>query len=246
MSDQDLQAKGALEKAPDGGDPPTRTSAATTGTPAGTPAQATVIKARRDWHGMLARRLAEHWELAGSRFSGLVMRVKALYWGVQFGPHCRFFGPMLLSRKEGSSLVVGQRCIFRSGYKSNQVGLNRPCSFSAMSMTARVKVGDYCAFSGTVIASSESITLGDRVVCGGNTTITDTDWHGLHPSERRNPGRTAPVVLEDDVFLGLGVTVLKGVTIGHGTFVAAGSVVTRSLPPMVLAAGNPARVIREL
>ena len=200
----------------------------------------------RDWHGMLARRLAEHWELEGSRLAGLVMRVKALYWGVQFGRHCRFYGPMLLSRKEGSSLVVGQRCIFRSGYKSNQIGLNRPCSFSAMSMTARVQVGDYCAFSGTVIAAAESITLGDRVICGANTTITDTDWHGLHPSERRNPGRTAPVVLEDDVFLGLGVTVLKGVTIGHGTFVAAGSVVTRSLPPTVLAAGNPARVIREL
>ena len=54
------------------------------------------------------------------------------------------------------------------------------------------------------------------------------------------------IVLEDDVWLATGVTVLKGVTIGHGTIVGAGSVVTSDLPPMVLAAGAPARVIKPI
>ena len=211
----------------------------TTPVPAGAPAP-------RDSHGFWALRFAERWELIGSSFSGLTMRMRAWYWGVELGHHCRFYGAALLGRKENSTITVGDGCVFRSGVKSNRVGINRPCSLSTLEPGATLKIGAGCGFSGTVIAAAESVILGDRVMCGGNTTITDTDWHGLHPSERHMPGRTAPVVLEDDVFLGLGSVVLKGVTIGHGTFVAAGSVVTKCLPSMVLAAGNPARVIREL
>ena len=205
--------------------------------PAETAAPAAGGGAARDWRGVWARRVAERWELLGCGFSGLAMRFKAWYWAVEIGDHCRFYGPALLGRAENSTIVVGRECIFRSGVKSNRVGIDRPCSLSTLGPGATLEIGDNCGFSGTVIAAAESITLGERVVCGGNTTITDTDWHDR---------ASAPVVLEDDVFIGLGTIVLKGVTIGHGTFVGAGSVVTKSLPPMVLAAGNPARVIREL
>jgi acetyltransferase-like isoleucine patch superfamily enzyme len=111
---------------------------------------------------------------------------------------------------------------------------------------AVLTIGSECGFSGTVVAAAESIVIGDRVLCGANSTITDTDWHGVYPEERSSVGRSAPVSIQDDVWIGMGAVVLKGVTIGHGTVVAAGSVVTRALPPMVVAAGNPARVLREL
>jgi acetyltransferase-like isoleucine patch superfamily enzyme len=199
-----------------------------------------------DIHGIAARRLADWWERQGCRSSGLAMRVKARYWGVEFGDHCRFYGATLLRRSEYTTITVSSRCVFRSSVRSNRIGIDRPCFISTRSAGATIRIGNDCGFTGTVIAAEESITIGERVICGGNTTITDTDWHGLHPSERMMLGRTAPVILEDDVLLGLGTIVLKGVTIGHGTFVAAGSVVTKSLPPMVLAAGNPARVIRPL
>jgi acetyltransferase-like isoleucine patch superfamily enzyme len=58
--------------------------------------------------------------------------------------------------------------------------------------------------------------------------------------------KSAPVVIEDDVFIGMNCVVLKGVTIGRGSVVGAGSVVCKSLPSYIIAAGNPARVIREL
>jgi len=76
--------------------------------------------------------------------------------------------------------------------------------------------------------------------------ITDTDWH---PADSRAPGDlpvAIPVVVEDDVWLGLGVVVLKGVTIGQGSVIAAGSVVTRSVPAGVVVGGVPARVLREI
>ena len=78
-----------------------------------------------------------------------------------------------------------------------------------------------------------------------HTSINDADWHDVQ-HRIFAPGSTAPVVLEQNVWLGEGTRVLKGVTIGENTVVGAGSVVSRSLPANVIAAGNPARMIKPL
>jgi acetyltransferase-like isoleucine patch superfamily enzyme len=96
---------------------------------------------------------------------------------------------------------------------------------------------------GVDILASQSVTLGDNVLIGPLCAIVDDDMHGLDP---RLPQRQAPIVIESNVRLARGVMVEPGVTIGRDTVVAAGSVVTRSLPAGVLAAGAPARVIREV
>jgi len=85
-------------------------------------------------------------------------------------------------------------------------------------------------------------------MCGANVTITDTDWHAIDFRDRfaGRPGDTAPVVIGEDVWLGMNVTVLKGVRVGNRTVVAANSIVTRSLPAEVVAAGQPATVVRKL
>jgi len=64
--------------------------------------------------------------------------------------------------------------------------------------------------SGTIVAAAKSIVIGDDVLCGANVTITDTDWHGIRPDERRKAARSAPVVIEKNAWLGLNVIVLKG------------------------------------
>ena len=77
--------------------------------------------------------------------------------------------------------------------------------------------------------------------------IFDSDFHELHPDRRRGgTPRMAPVVLEENVFVGDHAIILKGVTIGADSVIGAGSVVTGSIPPGVIAAGNPARVVRPL
>lgn len=101
------------------------------------------------------------------------------------------------------------------------------------------------------VALARSIRIGARCYIAGDAYISDNDGHPLE-AERRSrqepPGEEgiAPVVLEDDVWLGVRSIVLKGVTIGARTVVGAGSVVTKSLPPDCLAAGSPARVVRKL
>jgi acetyltransferase-like isoleucine patch superfamily enzyme len=113
---------------------------------------------------------------------------------------------------------------------------------STLKEGAKLSIGEGCGFSGTIIACASQVTLGRNVRCGANTLINDTDWHDDDP----RTGPDEPVEIGDNVWLGVNVTVLKGVTIGEGTLVGAGSLVTKSLPPGVIAAGVPARVIREI
>jgi acetyltransferase-like isoleucine patch superfamily enzyme len=117
---------------------------------------------------------------------------------------------------------------------------------STLAPNAEVRLGDRVRMSGTVIGAARSVTIGNAVLCGANVTITDTDWHGIPVEKRGEAGKTAPVLIEDNVWLGLNVVVLKGVTIGRGSVIGAGSVVTKSIPQGVVAAGQPARVVRTL
>jgi len=120
----------------------------------------------------------------------------------------------------------------------------------ARNSTAQISIGDGTwinnGFSG--IAEHTSITIGRRVFVGTSVEIFDSDFHGIHIDDRgRSIAEWArPVVVEDDVFLGSNVKVLKGVTIGRGSVIACGSVVTKDIPPGVVAGGNPARVIRAI
>lgn len=103
-------------------------------------------------------------------------------------------------------------------------------------------IGQSCGFNGVFIVCKERIELGRNILCGADTTIWDTD---SHPEDPRS-GPDAPVIIGDNVWLGAGVMVLKGVVIGDNTLVGAGSLVLRSLPAGVVAMGVPARAVKEI
>ena len=204
------------------------------------------MTAETDFRDRLAARLARDRERGATAIWDVLTKACAAYWSVELGSQCEFYGRTLFRRAVGSTLMIGDFCIFRSASWSNQIGLNRPCMLSTVAPGAELRVGTNCGFSGTVLAAAESIVLEDRVVCGANVTITDTDWHGLRPSNRRGPAAHSPVHVARDVWIGMNATILKGVTIGQEAVVAAGSVVTDPVPAGVVVAGNPARVVREL
>ncbi len=114
---------------------------------------------------------------------------------------------------------------------------------------AVIELGDGAEINNNAYIKSEGagICIAERALLGSNVQILDSDFHDLHPDRRRG-GRPAmaPVHLGENVFVGDGARILKGVTIGADSVVGAGSVVTRSIPAGVIAAGNPARVVREL
>ncbi|MBB2946805.1 maltose O-acetyltransferase [Actinoplanes lutulentus] len=99
---------------------------------------------------------------------------------------------------------------------------------------------------GLVVLDVAKVTIGDDVQIGPNVQLL-TATHPLEPGPRRDKWESAePIVIGDNVWLGGGVIVCPGVTIGENTVVGAGSVVVKDLPSNVVAVGSPARVIREL
>ena len=120
----------------------------------------------------------------------------------------------------------------------------------ARNSSARISIGEGTWINNgfSAIAEHTSITIGRRVLIGTNVEIYDSDFHGIRVDDR-NTSRAElakPVIVEDDVFLGSNVRVLKGVTIGRGSVIANSSVVVKDVPPGVIAGGNPARVLTEI
>jgi maltose O-acetyltransferase len=118
----------------------------------------------------------------------------------------------------------------------------------ARGLEARIEIGGGTSFSnGVQVIAERRVTIGRRCLIGDAVLILDSDFHEMSAEGRhRLPGATAPVILEDNVFVGSRAVILKGVTIGKDSVIGAGSVVVRSIPPGVIAAGNPAKVIRPL
>lgn len=98
-----------------------------------------------------------------------------------------------------------------------------------------------------IASEGEGIEIGENTLIGLNVEITDSDFHDLHP-ERRMGGipKTAKVTIEENVFIGSNVKILKGVTIGKNSVIANSSVVTKSIPANVIAGGYPCKVIKKL
>lgn len=176
------------------------------------------------------------------KFWNVVNAVSARYWRISLKGGYRFMGRTHWYNMPDSKMEIARGCVFNSSHKSNLIGVYSPCMFSTIKRGAEVKIGTNCGFSGTVIAAAKSITLGNNVRCGANTLITDTDWH----ADDTRTSADAEIVIGDNVWLGYGVKVLKGVHIGDNSLIGAGAIVTHDIPANVIAAGNPCKVIRNL
>jgi len=99
---------------------------------------------------------------------------------------------------------------------------------------------------GTSIAAMQHVKIGRDCNIGTYCMIMDNDFHRLEPERRNEHPDSAPIIIGDNVWLGGRVIVLKGITIGEGSVVAAGSIVTKDIPPRSLAVGSPAKVVRQL
>jgi len=128
----------------------------------------------------------------------------------------------------------------------------------ALGEEAQVTIGDYCYFTNAVLLCELELRIGSYVVIGWNASIADTDFHPIAPAERiadaiacspLGVGRPRPhiprqpVIIEDDVWIGPNATILKGVRIGAGAFIEAGSLVTRDVPSRSRVLGNPGQIV---
>ncbi len=114
--------------------------------------------------------------------------------------------------------------------------------------TATIRIGSNVRLNGAGLMAKRGITIGDNCILG-STLLVDTDFHSVRRDRATNPDApvaSAPIVVDDNVWLAGQTVVLKGVRIGRNSVIGFRAVVTRDVPPDVIVAGNPAKVIRQL
>jgi acetyltransferase-like isoleucine patch superfamily enzyme len=198
---------------------------------------------------LVARSRRTPWKAATElkRFAVLpVARAYFAWHGIEWRLGWRVYGLPVIQRYRPSRITIGEGLEMRNWFASNPIGITRPCILATWGSNAVIEIGERTGMSGVTICAQERIAIGRRVVLGANSVIIDTDFHGLEAGCRLEPGASAPVVIEDDVFVGMHALILKGSRIGRGSVIGAGSVVTGEIPAGVIAAGNPARVIRKV
>ena len=152
--------------------------------------------------------------------------------------------------KKSPGIVFGDHCSVYAG-----------CSFS-LGPQGSLTVGDYTLLNGALIMSEERIEIGSHCLISWNVGIADSDFHPIDPAARlqdamalapfaenrppRPPIKTAPVIIGNNVWIGMGAVILKGVTIGGNSVIAAGAIVTKSVPANCVVAGNPGQIVKEL
>ncbi|MCB0109633.1 MAG: hypothetical protein KDE53_27110 [Caldilineaceae bacterium] len=159
-----------------------------------------------------------------------------LHPATEVGSKVRVWGKPVI-RNDGT-LLVGERVRLVSTIATTEI---------AVGEGGRLEIGPGTYINyGCSIAASQYVRIGANCNLGTSVLLMDNDFHCLEPERRQEKPPSAPIVLEENVWLGARVIVLRGVTIGTGSVVGAGSVVTKDIPPRCVAVGMPARVIREL
>ena len=141
----------------------------------------------------------------------------------------------------------------------NHVSVYAGCSF-AIQKDGRCTVGDFTLLNGAIVMAEELVEVGSYCLISWGVGIADSDFHPLEPAQRlidsqalapffkdrpaRPKLKTAPVRIGDNVWIGMNAVILKGVTIGDNSVVAAGAVVTKPVPANTIVAGNPASAVK--
>lgn len=147
--------------------------------------------------------------------------------------HMRLYGPRIRFGRHVHAVCAGDRRVSLSVWEHGDV-------------RGEIDVGDFALICpGVRIDSAASIRIGAASMIAAGAYLTDADWHGIY-DRTRVIGTARPIALEENVWIGDGATVCKGVRIGAHSIVAAAAVVTKDVPSGVIVAGNPARVVKEL
>jgi acetyltransferase-like isoleucine patch superfamily enzyme len=156
-------------------------------------------------------------------------------------------GRPLIDVRKDCKLYVGDGVTLTSKNRGYHLNMAGPAKLFAYWPGAVIRIGAGTGIAGSCITAHNSVTIGKRCLIAANCQIMDSNAHDLsfpNVEDRfHSIGASLPVVIEDDVWIGINTVVLPGVRIGRGSVIGANSVVSANIPPMVVARGNPAEVV---
>lgn len=176
--------------------------------------------------------------------------------GIRFGKNLQAYNKIYITGKRGN-ITIGDDFTFTSGDCINPICRNIRGCIHTDKKNSTIIIGNHVGMSSPCIWIRDRLTIGDNVKIGGGCMILDTDTHQIDYLARRGEiaknsenkhtmVQSAPIAIEDDVWIGANCQILKGVTIGARSIIGAGSIVTKSIPADCVAAGNPAQIIKSL
>lgn len=170
--------------------------------------------------------------------------------GLTLSPGLNLAGMPIVDIRNGGKVVISNNVTLTSENKGYHLNMHSPVKIYADRPGALIKIGDNTRIHGACIHAHKKILIGKNCLIAGNTQIMDSSGHELsfdYPENRINTsGSAKPVIIEDNVWIGANCIILPDVIIGQGSVVAAGSIVTKEIPSMVIAGGNPAKVIKYI
>ena len=177
----------------------------------------------------------------------LLNRIQFLIFPTKTGRNLTINGTVY--RRGRGMLTIGDRVTINSSKRSNLLG-GKDYTTLCVQGGAELTIGNDVGISNATLICCQQITIGDHAMLGGDCKLYDSDFHALDPNLRGNGeldvAKTAPIIIDENAFIGAHCIILKGVHIGKCSVVGAGSVVTKDIPAGEVWAGNPARFIRKL
>lgn len=185
------------------------------------------------------------------RFFLPMRRMEARLRGASVSKGVCIYGRAVLRLETPRSLVLSDHVTLNAATNRNSLEARGSVIIQTLLPTARITIGSHTGVTSATISAAIGISIGERVLIGAGALITDSDHHVVRPAKgvpRRFAGLPMPhsrdqIHISDDVFIGCRAIVLKGVHIGEGAVIGAGSVVTSDVEPLTIVAGNPAQKI---
>ena len=165
-----------------------------------------------------------------------VLRGRFALRNARLGSMVQVYGRLLVHT--AGTIEIGDRCRFSAVMGGLELG-------TGPDGTLRIGENTFINY-GTSISAMERVTIGRDCNIGTYCAIMDNDFHRIEPDRRYELPESGPITIGDGVWIGGHVIVLKGVTIGDHSVIAAGSIVTKDVPPRSVAVGAPAKVVREI
>ncbi len=176
--------------------------------------------------------------------------ISVLRWmpGLQIGSRVTLRGNPIIDIRHGGKVYIQDGVTLNSINFGYHLNMFAPVKLFVDQPGATIMIGEDTRIHGSCLHAYSSIKIGRRCLIAANCQIIDGSGHDLSFDDVENrintKGVCHPIIIEDDVWIGANTIVLPGVRIGKGSVIGAGSIITKDIPSMVIAAGNPAKVIR--
>ena len=192
-----------------------------------------------------------------SMLNAVVTKIKSRYFrlllnkkkGLRIHGNITVYGKPIITIRNNASIVIEDNVTLNSQNWGYHINMHSPVKLFADRKNACIQIGENTRIHGSCIHAYESIIIGKNCLISANCQIFDGQGHDLSFEDVENriktKGGSKPITIHDNVWICINSIILPGVTIGEGSVIAAGSVVTHDIPPFTIAGGNPAKIIKD-